>query len=65
MVAITVVKKGDWNTPNNYRGISLLTATFKIYSRMVTQRLTSVTEFLLMKEQTGIRNRNLCIDNIY
>lgn len=47
--------KGDRNAPGNYRGISLLCNQFKILTKLVKQRLETLTEHRLNDNQNGFR----------
>ena len=52
--------------PNGYRGISLLSAVYKVFCTVLRMRLESYLEGnqLLCEEQNGFRKRRSCIDNI-
>lgn len=59
--------KDDPRIPLNYRGISLLSTVYKIYSGILNARLTAfleTTEYLV-DEQIGFRKHRACIDHIY
>ena len=43
--------KRDTNNPDNYSGTSPLNNVYKIYSKMITKRLTVISEALLLEEQ--------------
>jgi len=60
-IVIPIHKKGDRNNPDNYRGISLLSTGYKIYSKIITKRLTTIAELLLLEEQNGFRKGRSCI----
>jgi len=55
-------KKGDINNPDNYRGISLLNIGFKIYSKIITKRLTTIAEVILLEELDRFRKGRSCMD---
>ena len=59
-------KKGDKNSPDNYRGISLLNVSGKLYNYILSKRLTDwVEEHGLINEvQTGFRRNYSTIDHI-
>jgi len=64
-IVISIYKKGDRNNPDNYRGISLLNAGYKIYSKIIAKRLTAIAEVLLLEEQNGFRKGRSCMDCIF
>jgi len=46
-IVIPIHKKGDRNNTDNYRGISLLSTGYKMYSKIIAKRLTVIAEVLL------------------
>lgn len=62
-MVVPIPKKGDLTDPDNYRGISLISAVLKIISKVVATRLHSIAERdnLLVKEQAGFRTREECV----
>ena len=60
-------KKGDVNLPNNYRGISLLNISSKMYSYILNKRLTLWVENnnLISEMQAGFRKKYSTIDHIF
>ena len=59
--------KNDPRIPVNYRGISLLSTVYKVYSSILNSRLTNYLEQnnLLVEEQNGFRKARACIDHIF
>ena len=59
-------KKGDINSPNNYRGISFLNTIGKIFSSVILHRLTlwAYNENILAESQAGFRPHYSTMDNI-
>ena len=57
----------DPYTPLNYRGISLLSCVYKLYSRLINGRLSGRCEShdLLVDEQNGFRPDRACMDHVY
>ena len=57
----------DPYTPLNYRGISLLSCVYKLYSRLINERLINYCEDneLLVDEQNGFRPGRACMDHVY
>jgi hypothetical protein len=62
---ISLFKKGDCNKCANYRGISLLNSTYKVYSKIIDERVKSIAEALLKEEQSDFRKGRSCNDNIF
>ena len=60
-------KKGDKNSPDNYRGISLLNVSGKLYSYILNKRLTDWVEEhgLINEAQAGFRRNYSTIDHIF
>ena len=58
-------KKGDINDPNNYRGISLLDVIGKIYTSVITRRITFFTNIYdkISESQAGFREGYSTVDN--
>lgn len=57
-------KKGPKNDVNNYRGISLLPVTYKIFSRLLLNRLEPQVDSLLGEYQGGFRKGRSCAEQI-
>ena len=66
-VVVPLFKKGDINMASNYRGISLLSTAYKIYTEILRQRLEiEMNEKDILPEgQAGFRKGRSTIDNIY
>ena len=58
-------KKGDLGDCNNWMGITLLSLTSKVFSRIVLSRLTAVLEKALRPQQAGFRPGRSCSDHIF
>jgi len=60
-------KKGDVNSPNNYRGISLLNVCSKIYSHILNKRLNewAETNNVISEAQAGFRRNYSTCDHIF
>jgi len=52
---LPIYKKGDKTDCSNYRGISLLLATYKIFSNILLSRLTPYVEEITRGHQCGFR----------
>ena len=53
---IAILKPGEYSSiPKSYRPISLLCHTYKLYERMILNRVTPLLEQHLIKEQAGFR----------
>ena len=57
----------DPRVPLNYRGISLLSCMYKLYTRILNSRLEKYLENndLLVEEQNGFRRNRSCQDHIF
>ena len=66
-VILPIYKKGDFNSPNNYRGISLLNVGGKLYSYILNKRLTQWIEDnkMLNEAQAGFRQGYSTIDHVF
>ena len=62
---IKLPKKGDLGNCNNWRGITLLSMTCKIFSRIILKRISAAIDTILRQEQAGFRRGKLCIDHIF
>ncbi|KAL1447407.1 hypothetical protein WDU94_005673, partial [Cyamophila willieti] len=58
-------KKGDKSDPNNYRGISLLSVTYKIFSRALLNRAEPILDRQLGEYQAGFRKSRSCAEQIH
>lgn len=61
---ISLYKKGNRSLCENYRGISLLNVAYKLYARVINNRLKKIADVLLLEEQNGFRKGRSCNDNI-
>jgi len=64
-VIVPVYKKNDKLDCNNYRGISLLCHSSKIFTAILMERLKKRTEEILSEEQAGFRASRSTIDQIF
>ena len=64
---IPIFKKGDSNNPSNYRGISLLSLSSKIFMSILTTRLYNLAELRgwICYEQAGFRRGYATTDHIF
>ena len=62
---IAILKPGkDSSIPKNYRPISLLCHTFKLFERLVLNRIAPTIEQHLIKEQAGFRPGRSCTSQL-
>jgi hypothetical protein len=64
-VIVTIYKKGDKTDCSNYRGISLLSTTYKILSNILLSRLTPYAEEIIGDHQCGFRRNRSTTDHIF
>ena len=64
---IPLHKKGSISDVENYRGITLLSALGKLFSRLINNRLSNWAEnyFILIEAQAGFRPGMSTVDNIF
>ena len=60
-----LAKKGDLSLPENYRGIMLLEAAYKIISIVIHERLLPIEEGLDHESQCGFRPGRGCSDGVF
>ena len=68
-IIVPICKKGNNADYSNYRGLSLLPTTYKIFSNILLSRLTPYAEEVIGDHQCGFRRRSttdhiLCIRQI-
>ena len=62
---ISILKPGkDSAMPKNYRLISLLCHTYKLYERLILNRIAPTIEIHLIKEQVGFRPGKSCTSQL-
>ena len=62
---IAILKPGkDSSLPKNYRPISLLCHTYKLFERMLLNRLNPITEDAIIQEQSGFRSGKSCTSQL-
>ena len=66
-IIFPIYKDGDKRNPLNYRGITLLSVVSKVYTSVLSARLTKWCEKnnILVEEQGGFRKGRGCIDQIF
>jgi hypothetical protein len=62
---IKLPKKGDLGDCNNWRGITLLSLTSKIFSKIILNRLRKGVDNKLRQEQAGFRRGKSCVDQVF
>jgi hypothetical protein len=62
---VTIYKKGDKTDGSDYRGISLLSTTYKILSNILLSRLTPYAEEIIRDHQCGFRLNRSTTDHIF
>jgi len=64
-IVVAIYKKGDKTDCSNYRGISLLSNTYKILSNILLSRLTFGAEKILGDHQCGFLHNRSTTDHIF
>jgi hypothetical protein len=64
-IIVPIYKKGDKTDCNNYRGISLLSTTYKILSNILLARLTPYVNEIIGDHQCGFRRNRSTLDQIF
>ena len=62
---INIHKKGSRADCSNYRGISLMNSTYKVYTAIIKSKLQPIAEDFLQEEQCGFRKERSCTDAIF
>lgn len=65
-IVVPILKKGDKQDCKNYRGISLLNTTYKVFSKILQKRLDPYTNSIIEEHQAGFSkgrstNDQICI----
>jgi len=60
-----IYRKGDGSVCSNYRGITLLNVTYKIFTNIPHNRLQKITERKIVDYQAGFRTNKSTIDHIH
>jgi hypothetical protein len=64
-IIVPIYKKGDKTDCSNYRGISLLSTTYKILSNILLSRLPPCAEAIIGDHQCGFRHNRSITDLIF
>ena len=64
-IIVPIYKKGDKTDCRNYRGISILTTTYKILSNILLSRLTPYAEEIIEDHQCGCRSNSSTTDHLF
>ena len=62
---VKLPKKGTLSLCKNWRGITLLSITSKVFSRGILNRLSTALDPMLRKEQAGFRKGRSCGEHIF
>jgi hypothetical protein len=64
LIIISLNKKGNKTICNNYRGIALLSTTYKVFSKILLGRLEPLAEECIGDYQCGFRKGRSTIDQL-
>ena len=64
-VIVPVPKKGNLQSCENWRGISLLDVVGKVMGRVILERLQVIAELLLVDSQCGFHRERSYVDMIF
>jgi hypothetical protein len=64
-IIVPIHKKGDKTACNNYRGMSLLSTSYKILSNILLSRLRSYIDEIIGNHQCGFRRNRSTTDQIF
>ena len=62
---VKLPQKGDLRDCNNWGGITLLSTTSKVFTRIILKRIKEAIDEVLRQEQVGFRKGKSCIDHIF
>jgi hypothetical protein len=60
-----IYRKGNREHCKNYRGMNLLYAEYKLYAKIISRRISVISEPLLSEEQNGFRRGRSCMESIF
>jgi hypothetical protein len=63
-IITSLFKQGARLTCENYGGLSLLNTSYKVYSKILSNRLKVIADKLLLEEQSGFREGRSSIDDV-
>jgi sorting nexin-29 len=63
-MVISIHKKGTKSKCKNYRGITLLSTAYKLFTNIIKNRLNEHVEEEMVEEQCGFRRGRNCTDAI-
>uniref|UniRef100_A0A3P8RJK0 Reverse transcriptase domain-containing protein n=1 Tax=Astatotilapia calliptera TaxID=8154 RepID=A0A3P8RJK0_ASTCA len=64
-VVVPIFKKGDRRVCSNYRGITLLSLSWKVYARVLERRVRPLVEPRRQEEQCGFRPGHGTLDQLF
>jgi hypothetical protein len=64
-VLSSLFKKGNRIEHSNYRGLCLLNSSYKVYAKVLWNRVNNIAESILKEEQNAFRKGCFCIDCVF
>jgi hypothetical protein len=65
LIIVSIYKKGDKADFSNYRGVSLLSTTYRILSNILLERLTPYAEEIVGDHKCGFQCNRSTIDQVF
>jgi hypothetical protein len=61
----SIHKKGNKNNCNNYRGVSIINSTVRLFSEVIKDKIENMIKTKISEEQAGFKTRKFSLDNIF
>jgi sorting nexin-29 len=61
----SIHKKGNKNNCNNYRAVSIINSTGRLFSEVIKDKIENMIKTKISEEQAGFKTRKFSLDNIF